>query len=132
MSSEPTIEQSAGDVEGCESFHPGHNTHWIPVLKKYPKHPRAEAVVAHVEGKQFTVTSMGRTWTYYFHDPETLIAVIANRPKGFKHVLGTSYITSEIATGHAWFNLSAEPLKPCQGKQPKIRPYPFQKPEELF
>ena len=126
MSSEPTVEQSAGGVEGCVSYHPGHNTHWIPVLSKYPNSPRAEAKVLHIEGKQITVTSMGRTYTYYFHDPEIVKAFIERRPNGFKHVLGTTFVLGETQRGHAWIYMSEEPLEPCGKSKPEssFKPYP--------
>ena len=122
--SEVSIDQSAGGID-CHSYHSGHNTFWMAAMKYGREKPFAPAKVVHVEGQQFTVTSMGRAWTFYFHDPEIVKVFIARRPDGFKHVLGTSYVTGETAQGRAWFNMSKEPVGECDptlsGTQ---KPYP--------
>ena len=124
MSSEPRIDQSAGDVE-CYSYQAGHSTFWMAAMKYGREKPFAPAKVAHVDGQQFTVTSMGKAWTFFYHDPEALINFIAFHPDGFKHVLGTSYVTGETDQGLAWFNLSKEPVGPCNPYPPGVqKPYP--------
>ena len=124
MSSEPRIDQSAGGIK-CYSTHAGHNTFWMAAMKYGREKPFAPAKVVHVEGQQFTVTSMGRAWTYYFHDPEIVKSFIARRPDGFKHVLGAHYVTGETEHGRAWFNMSLEPVDECQTELlPDPRPYP--------
>jgi len=132
MSSEPTNPQTQPQPERCESFEPGHNTHWIPITGKFRDKPEAQASVVHVEANKFTVTSMGRAWTFYFHRPDLLIKQIELNPTTFKHILGTSYVINVTDEERRWFHLSHNEPSPCHGREPKAIPYPFQKPEELF
>jgi len=132
MSSEPRVDKSAGGVK-CVTYDFGHNTFWMAAMKYGREKSFAPATVVHVEGQQFTVTSMGRTWTFYFHDPEIVNKFIARAPDGFKHVLGTDYVTGETEQGRAWFNMSKEPLEPCPEKSPVMGIlYPFQRTEENY
>lgn len=132
MSSEPRVDQSARG-SGCKIYDPGHNTFWMAAMKYGREKPFAPATVVHVEGQQFAVTSMGRTWTYYFHDPDRINEFIVHGPNGFKHALGTNYITGETKQGRAWFNMSTEPLGPCIYKVPVMGIlYPFQRIEENY
>ena len=117
--SEPTIEANYGSVD-CDSYHPGHNVHWIPVLRKWVDEPRLPMTIRHIEGNCFEITSQGESQLGYNHNPTAVIRAIKNAdPSRFKKVGNTGAITLSNDKGHAWIYFSNEPFIDCETPQPK-------------
>ena len=117
--SEPTVESNLGTVE-CQSYHPGHNVHWIPVLRKWTDEPRLPMTIRHITSNAFEITSEGKTEILYNHNPSAVIKAIENAaPHLFKKVGNTGAITIETKRGHAWIYFSAEPFIDCETPQPR-------------
>lgn len=116
---EPTVEANLGTVE-CQSYHPGHNLHWIPVLNKWRDEPRRPMTIRHIEGNSFEITSQGKSQLAYNHNPTAVIRAIKNAdPSRFKKVGNTGAITVSNDKGHAWIYFSNEPFIDCETPQPK-------------
>ena len=113
----PTVEANYGGVE-CSSYLPGHNLHWIPVLRKWVDEPRLEMTIRHLKDNAFEITCEGITTTLYNHNPSAIINAINNNKK-FKKVGEQNAITAETETGHAWFYFATEPFLDCQTPNPK-------------
>jgi hypothetical protein len=110
---EVKVHSSPSNID-CPKYHPGHNTHWIPVLRVYSKTPRIPAKVSHVTGQEFLVTINGQSHNWFFHDPERLSHAIANNPSGIKSVQGTSFLNiAHPEGGIYWFNLAKEDMADC-------------------
>ena len=119
--SKPTVEGNLGTVE-CQSYHPGHNVHWIPVLRKWVDEPRLPMTIRHITANAFEITSEGKSVIVYNHNPSAVIRAIKEKdPKKFKKVGNTGAITIESNKGHAWLYFSDEPFIDCE--QPKPRYY---------
>jgi hypothetical protein len=117
--SEPTVEANLGTVE-CQSYHPGHNVHWIPVLRKWVDEPRLPMTIRHITANAFEITSEGKSEIVYNHNPSAVIKAIKETdPKKFKKVGNTGAITIESNKGHAWLYFSDEPFIDCEQPQPK-------------
>jgi hypothetical protein len=117
--SKPTIEGNLGTVE-CQSYHPGHNVHWIPVLKKWNNEPRLPMTIRHITANAFEITSEGKSEIVYSHNPSSVIKAIATiEPKRFKKVGNTGAITIESNTGHGWIYFTDEPFIDCEQPQPR-------------
>ena len=113
----PTVESNYTDIE-CSSYQPGHNVHWIPVLRKWADEPRLPMTIKHIEGNQFEITSEGITELVYNHDPKAVIAAIKNQ-RDFKKVGNTGAVTIKTKTGHGWFYFGDDPVMECQIPNPK-------------
>ena len=124
--SEPTVEANFGNVE-CNSYYPGHNVHWIPVLRKWVDEPRLEMTIRHIEGNSFELTSQGTSEILYNHAPSSLIKAIETAdPSRFKKVGNTGAITITTTTGHAWIYFSKEPFIDCETPRPDYyEPYRY-------
>ena len=117
--SEPTVEGNLGTVE-CQSYHPGHNVHWIPVLRKWVDEPRLPMTIRHITANAFEITSEGKSEIVYNHNPSAVIRAIQDKdPKKFKKVGNTGAITIESNKGHAWLYFSGEPFIDCEQPQPR-------------
>ena len=111
--SEVTVNSSPARVN-CPKYHPGHNTHWIPVLRLHTKTPRIPAQVRHVKSQEFVVTINGQDHNWFFHDPATLNLAIATNPTGFKSVKGSTFLNIALKDGGiGWFYMAKEPIEPC-------------------
>jgi len=114
-SSEPRVHQSAGGGN-CQSYWPGHNTHWIPAIRKYVSSPRQDVRIRHIEGNEFEVVFDGVTHRWFYHDPRVLVARIAADPDNFALVTGTSFINynwRNKAGGVAWFYMAKDEMSDC-------------------
>lgn len=117
--SEATVESNLGTVE-CQSYHPGHNVHWIPVLKKWTNEPRLPMTIRHITSNAFEITSEGKTEIVYNHNPSAVRKAIETaKPHWFKKVGNTGAITIESNRGHAWLYFSTEPFIDCETPQPR-------------
>ena len=115
----PTVEANYGGVE-CSSYAPGHNLHWIPVLRKWVDEPRLDMTIKHIKDNAFEITWQDQTQVFYNHDPKALIHAIATKdPSQFKKVGEQNAITIETPTGHGWFYFATEPFPDCQTPNPK-------------
>lgn len=114
----PTVESNYTDIE-CSSYLPGHNVHWIPVLRKWADEPRLPMTIKHIEGNQFEITSEGITEIGYNHDPQALINAIKKIPQtNFKKVGNTGAVTIKTKTGHGWFYFGDDPVMDCRTPNP--------------
>ncbi len=114
-SSEPRVHQTA-DGGNCISFWPGHNTHWIPAIRKYVSSPRRDVRIRHIEGNLFEVVFDGVTHRWSFHRPRVLADRIAEDSDNFALVTGTSFINynwHNKAGSVAWFYMSEEEKTVC-------------------
>jgi hypothetical protein len=117
--SEPTVDGNLGTVE-CQSYHPGHNVHWIPVLRKWVDEPRLPMTIRHIKANAFEITSEGKSEIVYNHNPSSVIRAIREKdPKKFKKVGNTGAITIESNRDHAWLYFSDEPFIDCETPQPR-------------
>lgn len=111
---EASVHSSPSNVR-CSKYHPGHNTHWIPVLRVYVKTPRIAASVNHVRDHEFTVTIDGQVHNWFFHAPEQLSQAIAANSQGFKSVQDTTFLNFVNPDGGiSWFYLAKAPIEPCE------------------
>lgn len=117
--SEPTVEANLGTVE-CEKFAPGHNVHWIPVLRVWAEEPRLPMTIRHITSNAFEITSEGKSEILYNHDPQAVVrAIKESDPKDFKLVGNTGAVTIESNRGHSWIYFTNEPFVSCDVPQPK-------------
>ena len=117
--SEPSVESNLGTVE-CQSYHPGHHVHWIPVLRVWAKEPRLPMTIRHITSNAFEITSEGKTEIVYNHNPSAVIKAIETaKPQWFKKVGNTGAITIESNRGHSWLYFSTEPFVDCETPQPR-------------
>jgi hypothetical protein len=117
--SKPTVEGNLGTVE-CQSYHPGHNVHWIPVLRVWAKEPRLPMTIRHITANAFEITSEGKSEIVYNHNPSAVISAIKEKdPTKFKKVGNTGAITIESNTRHGWIYFSNEPFIDCEQPQPR-------------
>jgi hypothetical protein len=112
--SKPTVEGNLGTVE-CQSYHPGHNVHWIPVLRKWVDEPRLPMTIRHITANAFEITSEGKSEIVYNHNPSAVIRAIETaNPNHFKKVGNTGAITIESNRDHSWLYFSSEPFIDCE------------------
>ena len=115
---QPTIEANYGSVD-CNSYYPGHNVHWIPVLRKWVDEPRLPMTIKHIEGNEFEITSGDITQRLFNHDPRAVISAIKNNDQScFKKVGNTGAITIDTPTGHGWIYFSTDSFMDCQVPRP--------------
>lgn len=114
----PRVYASAGGAT-CPSYGPGHNTHWIPAISKYPGTPRKRITIEHIEGKEFEVTIGKQKHRWFFHDPDALNRLLNQDPTNFTVVKDTRFVNFnyEREGGVGWFNMSEKPLEPCRNNQ---------------
>lgn len=114
-SSTPRVFATAGGGH-CTSYWPGHNTHWIPAIRKYVSSPRQGVSIRFIEGNAFEVTFDGQSHKWFYHDPEVLAHCINTDPDNFVLVTGTSFINFNWHGKEgtvAWFYMAKEDLADC-------------------
>ena len=119
-SSEPRVHSSAGGVN-CMSYHAGHNTHWIPVLRRYPSSPRQPVSIRHIGGNEFEVAFDRQTHVWQFHDGPALARLIAKNPDNFVLVTGTTFINynwNAETGGVGWFYMAKDEMRECLPPMP--------------
>ena len=114
-SKQPRVFQTAGGGN-CTSYWPGHNTHWIPAIRKYVSSPRQDVSIRHIEGNEFEVTFDGQSHRWFYHDPDVLARCIVNDPTNFVLVSGTSFVNYNWHGQQgsvAWFYLAEDEYTDC-------------------
>ena len=103
----------------CQSYHSGHDTHWIPVLRVYTDTPREPIQIVHLEGAAFEVTEIANNQKHiwHHHQPARLKSFIAKHPDAFNRVAGTTFITCELEVSAFWFNMSNTELQECPAQK---------------
>ena len=112
---QPRVHQATGGGN-CTSYRPGHNTHWIPAIRKYVSSPRQEVAVHHSEGFEFEVTFEGKSHRWFFHDPDALCRFIAKDATNFLLVVDTSFINfnwNREVGGVVWFYMDKNKNTSC-------------------
>jgi len=98
----------------CETFHLGHVTHWIPVLRVYADAPRRLVTVRDVtEDGWFHIDDGDRTMRWWHHDPPRIAWGIDRFDGVFCRVGDTHFLTAGPTGFDAWCNCADEP-SPCR------------------
>ncbi len=98
----------------CAFFWPGHNFHWIPLMRY--SEPRIPVQALWLEDDSFEVKVEGRTEIWYHHDPARLKEALAKcRPSDVKATQGRSWLFINHGTGSYAFNCAKKPIEACQG-----------------
>lgn len=107
-----------GDVVGtsnCSCYWPGHNLHWIPVLRVWVPEPRLPMSIEALEDVSFLITAQGQTAVYYTHAPEQTRRLIKKfKPEAWKLVGKTGAVQIEDQKGHGWVYFSKEKVNNCE------------------
>ena len=124
--SEPRVHQSAGGG-ACNTFESGHNTHWIPAIRKFVDSPRQSIRIQHIENNEFEVEFNGIKHRWYYHAPEVLASLIDRDPDNFTVVIGRKFVNYNFngEGGIAWFNMSHEPIEKCPTDESDEELYAF-------
>lgn len=98
----------------CETFHLGHVTHWIPVLRVYTDAPRRLVTVRGVtEDGWFYIDDGDRTMRWWHHDAPRIAWGIDRFDGAFCRVGDTHFLTAGPTGFGPWSNCADEP-SPCQ------------------
>ncbi len=90
----------------CGSYKPGHETHWIPVLRVYPETPRHPVTLESISDDGWlTFTQEGDELLLWHHD---VARVERLRSGQWRRVGDTTFVTS----GSSWVCCGTEP-SPC-------------------
>jgi hypothetical protein len=99
----------------CAYFWPGHNFHWIPLLRH--SEPRIPVEATWLEANAFEVKVEGRTEIWYHHDPERLKDALAKcRKSDVKATQGRPWLFINHGTGSYAFNCARAELQVCMGR----------------
>ena len=99
----------------CAFFWPGHNFHWIPLMRL--SEPRIPVQAVWLEDDSFEVTVEGRTEIWYHHEPARLKSALAKcRPSDVKATQGRPWLFINHGTGSYAFNCANKPIQACQGR----------------
>lgn len=98
----------------CQSYRPGHATHWI-MANLYRSHPAIPAVVRDLRATAITLQLAGSTVVWHHHEPARVLDAM---------MLSTAVAVIEpctaIVVGRSsrhWFYCSTDELTPCKYPQ---------------
>jgi len=105
--------------ELCQSFWPGHVTHWIPVLRVYAETPRDPIQIEHLGGTAFRVLDLNtqETHIWHHHQPRRLARYLGEHPLNVVRVRGAEYVIVKHPDGGYWFNMSLTEINECPAQK---------------
>jgi hypothetical protein len=99
----------------CAYFWPGHNFHWIPLLRH--SEPLIPVEAAWIQGNAFEVKVEGRTEIWYHHDPERLKDALSKcRKSDVKATQGRPWLFINHGTGSYAFNCANKEIQVCASR----------------
>ena len=101
----------------CSCYKPGHNLHWIPVLKRWADEPRIPASIVAAPNGAFLVTSEAGLQVLFCHAPARLANLIQKLGShGWSLVGDTKAMTApdQPSGTRSWVFLTDQPVNNCE------------------
>ena len=104
----------------CASYLPGHDVHYIPVVKLSPNRSYAPANIDFI-GDDFTLRVEDDTRLVQTHNPEALRRLIQELGSACRWYPSFSYACWPDGEVRHWVNLSLEELTPCASREQALK-----------
>lgn len=104
-------------VGRCQSYLPGHQSHWI-MVQMYRSAPSRSAVVRQIRGTEITLQAGDEALTWRHHEPERLRAALHRLPRSVRILDQCTAILVDRGSGTYWFYCAPGSMEDCISSHP--------------
>ena len=99
-------------VGPCQSYRPGHQSHWI-MVQMYRSAPSRSAVVCAAQGSAITLQVGQEILTWHHHEPARLVVALRQLPRTVRILEQCTSILVNRRGSTFWFNCAPQALDEC-------------------